>query len=65
MRGLGKPLSPATDRISGAGPGAAGRSSAYAWLQNFRRLVTRWEYHADNFLGFVQFGCIAILLRHL
>jgi transposase len=23
----------------------------FAWLQNFRRLVTRWEYHADNFLG--------------
>jgi transposase len=37
----------------------------FAWLQNFRRLVTRWEYHADNFLGFVQLGCIVILLRHL
>jgi transposase len=36
----------------------------FAWLQNFRRLVTRWEYHADNFLGFVQLGCIVILLRH-
>jgi transposase len=37
----------------------------FAWLQNFRRLVTRYEYHADNFLGFVQLGCIVILLRHL
>jgi transposase len=37
----------------------------FAWLQNFRRLVTRWEYHSDNFLGFVQLGCIVILLRHL
>jgi transposase len=36
----------------------------FAWLQNFRHLVTRWEYHADNFLGFVQLGCIVILLRH-
>ena len=37
----------------------------HAWLQNFRRLVTRYEYHADNFLGFVQLGCILIRLRHL
>jgi transposase len=37
----------------------------HAWLQNFRRLVTRYEYHADNFLGFVQLACIIILLRHL
>lgn len=37
----------------------------FAWLQNFRRLVTRWEYHAENFLGFVHLGCIVILLRHL
>lgn len=37
----------------------------FAWLQNFRRLVTRYERHAGNFLGFVQLGCIRILLRHL
>ena len=36
----------------------------FAWLQNYRRLVTRWERHAENFLGFVQLGCICILLRH-
>lgn len=35
----------------------------FAWLQNYRRLVTRWEYHAENFLGFVRLGCICILLR--
>jgi len=34
-----------------------------AWLQHFRRLVTRYEYHAANFLAFVQLGCIVILLR--
>ena len=37
----------------------------FAWLQNFRRLVTRYEYHAENFLGFVQLGCIVILSRYL
>ena len=35
----------------------------FAWLHNFRRLVTRWEYDVVNFLGFVQLGCIVILLR--
>ncbi len=33
----------------------------FAWLQNYRRLITR---HAENFLGFVRLGCISILLRH-
>ena len=36
-----------------------------AWLQNFRCLVTRYEYHAENFLGFAQLGCIVVLLRPL
>jgi transposase len=35
----------------------------FAWIQNFRRLVVRYEYHADNFLGMVQLGCAIILLR--
>ena len=37
----------------------------WAWLHNFRRLVVRYERHADNFLGFVQLGCLVILLRGL
>ncbi|MEM7159087.1 MAG: IS5 family transposase [Myxococcota bacterium] len=37
----------------------------FAWLQNFRRLLTRHERKASNFLGFVQLGCILILLRGL
>ena len=37
----------------------------FAWLQNFRRLVTRYERHAENFQGFVHLGCMVILLRHL
>ena len=35
----------------------------FAWLQNFRRLNVRYEYHVDNFLAFVQLGCSIILLR--
>jgi transposase len=35
----------------------------FAWLQNFRRIVVRYEYHAENFLGMVQLGCAIILLR--
>jgi transposase len=34
----------------------------FAWLQNFRRLVVRYEYHVANFLGFVHLGCMLILL---
>jgi transposase len=37
----------------------------FAWLKNFRRLTSRWERHAANFLGMVQLGCVLILLRHL
>jgi transposase len=37
----------------------------FAWMQNFRRLVTRWEYHIENFLGFVHLACLQMLLRHL
>jgi transposase len=34
-----------------------------AWLQNFRRVATRFDYKAENYLGFVHLGCIVILLR--
>ncbi|MGB6629907.1 MAG: transposase [Terriglobales bacterium] len=37
----------------------------FAWLQNFRRLVVRYERHAENFLGMLQFASSLILLRHL
>lgn len=37
----------------------------FAWMHHFRRLVTRWEYHIDNFLGFVRLACLHLLLRHL
>lgn len=37
----------------------------FSWLLNFRRLVTRYEHHADNFLAFLKLGCIVILLRRI
>jgi transposase len=37
----------------------------FAWLHNYRRIVIRWEYHPENFLGMVQLACAVILLRHL
>ena len=35
----------------------------FAWLQNFRRILTRFDFYPENYLGFVQLGCILILLR--
>jgi transposase len=35
----------------------------FAWLQNFRRVATRFDYKAENYLGFVHLGCVVILLR--
>ena len=37
----------------------------FAWLQNSRRLVTRYERRAANFTGFLHLACAMILLRHL
>lgn len=37
----------------------------FAWLQNNRRLVTRYERKAANFLGFAQLACIMMMLRGL
>jgi transposase len=34
-----------------------------AWLQQFRRIATRYEYFIENYLGFLYAGCINILLR--
>jgi transposase len=37
----------------------------FAWLHWFRRLVVRYEFHAENFLGMVRLGCMKIVLRYL
>jgi transposase len=36
----------------------------FAWFHNFRRIVTRWERYADNFLGMIHLASAVILLRH-
>jgi len=35
----------------------------FAWLGNFRRLVTRWERSAHVYLAFVLVACLIISLR--
>src|SRR5271169_1787147 len=37
----------------------------FAWMHNFRRLVNRWEYHIENYLGMVHLACLHMMLRHL
>jgi len=34
-----------------------------SWLQNFRRLVTRYEHYAHLFHGFAELACLIIVLR--
>lgn len=35
----------------------------WSWLFNYRRIATRFDFHVENYLGFVHLGCIKILLR--
>jgi transposase len=37
----------------------------FAWMHWFRRLVTRHEYHIENFLGMVHLACLKLLFRYL
>ena len=37
----------------------------FSWLEDFRRLVVRWEYHAANYLGFLHPACIRMLMKYL
>jgi len=37
----------------------------FAWFQNFRRLVVRYERFAENSLGMLHLACCVILLRGL
>jgi transposase len=37
----------------------------FAWLQCSRRLITRFEKKAQNFLAFLKLRCVVILLRRL
>lgn len=33
----------------------------FAWLQNYRRLITRFEYHVENFLALLKLAAFMIL----
>jgi transposase len=35
----------------------------FGWLKSFRRIQTRYERLASTYLGFIQLGCIMILMR--
>jgi transposase len=37
----------------------------FAWLMRFRRLVTRYETRAENYLGLLHLAALVILLRRL
>jgi transposase len=35
----------------------------FGWLKSFRRIQTRYDILASTYLGFLQLGCIMILMR--
>lgn len=35
----------------------------FAWLQNYRRILVRYERFLENYLAFVHLACIVIFLR--
>ena len=37
----------------------------FSWLEDFRRLVVRWEYYAENYLGFVLLACGRMSIKYL
>jgi transposase len=37
----------------------------FAWLGNFRRLVVRYEWHAQNYLALLHLACFQILWKLL
>lgn len=36
----------------------------FAWIQNFRRCVVRYEVKPENYLAFVQFSCFLIMTKY-
>jgi transposase len=37
----------------------------FAWLQNFRSVLVRFDYHNANYLGFVHLACISYFVEKL
>jgi putative transposase len=38
---------------------------AHRWCNRFRRLLIRWEKHADYYLGFIHLAAVLIIYRKL
>jgi transposase len=36
----------------------------FAWLQNFRRILVRYDRFLENYLAFVHLACIVIFVRN-
>ena len=36
----------------------------FAWLQNYRRILVRYDRFLENYLAFVHLACILILIRN-
>jgi transposase len=37
----------------------------HSWMNRFRRIFTRWEKKAENYLGMIHLVCAIITIRHL
>ena len=37
----------------------------FAWLKSFRRIQTRYDRRASTYRGFLQLGCIMILIKRV
>ena len=35
----------------------------FSWFNHFRHLTVRYEYHPENFLGFIHLACTLMLLK--
>ncbi len=36
----------------------------FAWLQNYRRILVRYERFLENYLAFIHLACIVIFVRN-
>lgn len=36
----------------------------FAWLQNYRRILVRYDRFLENYLAFVQLACVVIFIRN-
>ena len=35
----------------------------HSWMNQFRRVLIRWDKHVDNYLAFLHFACALIAFR--